>query len=414
MKYLDGSPDDHFLSFLEEILSPVKEYHPDGVGISQMVLPQREAVLALAQNLKSEDVPVLLGGASLWYNPERYLSQMGQTDLSHLFDAVFYGEGELPLKMYLEGEDLEKIPNIVYKKDRIVKDKEVGFPDLDGLPCPDFGDFPLENYYAPEIILPILTSRGCYWRRCTFCTHYRSYSSYRVQSVEKVVSDLKELQKRYNASHFLFADEMVHPHRFDKISEAITCEGLTLRYYSEAKPTEDFKDTLLETMYTSGVRALLWGVESGTQRILDLMDKGTRVEDMERVLKKSHDAGIWNMVFMIVEYPTQTKEEIEGDILFLQRNAQFISTVTGSSFKLEAGSYMYEHPEEFGIKVGPCDDFSPVCSYEPVKKVEEADFLSNKYSVEFVVLSRVSWYFGKMRDHLLLFADKMSRDPLNL
>lgn len=415
IRYCEGSADDAVITLFEKVLSPVEQYHPDIVGFSQMILPQREVVLALADYLKSEDMTVVLGGASLWYNPEEYLSQKCGTDLSQVFDAVFYGEGELPLKAYVEGEDPEKIPNIVYKTNHIIKNEERGFPNLDDLPCPDFSDFPLDEYYSPEIVLPLLTSRGCYWGRCTFCTHYSSYYAYRTRSVEKVISDVKELQKRYGASYFLLADEMIHPHRFNSISEALITEGLTIRYYTEAKPTREFTGNLLKKMYNSGVRALLWGVESGTQRVLDLMDKGTTVQGIEQVLQDSHAAGIWNMVFMIVEYPTQTTKEVENDITFLQKNAPHISTATGSLFTLEAGSRMYENPERFGIqKVDPPGKVNPVCRYTLFQEIPDADFLFKKYSVEFVVLSKVSWYFGKMRDHLLLFADNMSEHPLNV
>jgi radical SAM superfamily enzyme YgiQ (UPF0313 family) len=410
INFIHGGADDAFLSLIEKVLSPVNQYHPDVVGFSQMMLPQREAIGALAYSLHSEDIPVLLGGASLWYNPQQY---MCNSEINvPLFDVVFYGEGELPLKAYINGEDLEKIPTIVYKKDKIIKNEKTGIADLDQLLCPDFDDFPLKEYYSPEIVLPLLTSRGCYWKRCTFCTHYSSYYTYRTRSVEQVVADLKTLHKRYGASHFLFADEMVHPHRFNDLSEAIIKEGLNIRYYAEAKPKQ-FTDTLLKKMYASGARVLLWGVESGTQRILDLMDKGTTVKEIEHVLKDSHNAGIWNMVFMIVEYPTQTHEEIEKDIAFLQKNAPYVSTVTGSQFKLETGSRMYEHPEQYGIKeVHPAGAFNPVCPYTAVEELPEADLLYKKYCVEFVVLSKVSWYFGKMRDHLLLFADNMSKNPL--
>jgi len=156
-------------------------------------------------------------------------------------------------------------------------------------------------------------------------------------------------------------------------------------------------------------------VESGTQRILDVLDKGTCVGDIENVLRDSHEAGIWNVVFMIIQSPTQRKEEIEQDIAFLQKNSNIIFTVTGSSFRLEVGSRMYRHPERFGIKVKEHDDpFTPVRYYEDSGGVsaEESDLLFKKYNVEFVMLSRVSWYFGKMRDHMLLFADHLSKDPL--
>jgi anaerobic magnesium-protoporphyrin IX monomethyl ester cyclase len=411
-KYLEGTADDFVVSLLEELMSPVKRYHPDVVGLSQMVLPQREVCVALASHLKSEGYHVVLGGASLWHNPEAYLSCY-KYDLSEIFDAVFYGEGELALKAYLEKEDLEKIPGIVYRKGTVIKNERKDLIDLDTVPCPDYSDFPLEQYYTPEIVLPVLTSRGCYWKRCTFCTHYRSYQGYRVQSVGKVLSDLKELHNRYKASYFLLADEMVHPHRYNELSHCIIENGLDIRMYSEAKPTREFTKPLLKTMYKAGVRVLLWGVESGTQRVLDLMDKGICVHDVERVLKASHEAGIWNMVFIIIGYPTQTREESEQDIAFLQKNAPYISTVTGSEFKLEKGSRMFETPQHYGIeKVGSSGEFSPVCEYVPAHPVENADLLSKKYDVEFMVLSRGPWYFARMRDHMLLFADRTSENPL--
>lgn len=416
-KYLRDAAEDCTLDLFDRTLSPVTRYHPDVVGFSQMALPQREFVTALAVHLRKEGIPSVLGGASLWYNPEAYLSEIGTTDYSEIFDVIFYGEGELPLQAYMEGEPLETICNIAYKKSKVVKNRETGLDDLDVLPCPDFRDFPLKEYYTPEIVLPLLTSRGCYWRRCTFCTHYRSYYKYRTRSMQKVVEDLKELKKIYDASYFLLADEMISPSRFNALSDVITKEGLRIRFYSEAKPTKEFTRDLLQKMYHAGVRALLWGVESGTQRVLDVIDKGTKVPDVEKVLKESQKAGIWNMVFMIVNYPTQTKEEIEKDIHFLRRNASSLSTVTGSLFKLEVGSRIYENPEQFGIKnvKRSSSPFIPVCQYEDSSGLseQEVDLLYKRYSVEFVVLSKVSWYFGKMRDHMLLFADYVSENPLD-
>jgi anaerobic magnesium-protoporphyrin IX monomethyl ester cyclase len=413
LNYLTGTADDCIIDFFDRLLLPVKQYHPDVVGFSQLVLPQREITAALAAHLRREDIPSMLGGASLWYSPEAYLSEVDGIDYSHIFDVVFYGEGELSLKDYIEGEPKENIGNIVYKKKRIIKNEGKTRIALDDLPPPDFTDFSLESYYAPSVVLPLLTSRGCSWRRCTFCTHSKSYEGYRTRSIEKVVEDLKELQKRYTTSYFLLADEMIHPQRFNALSDSIIKEGLDIRFYSEVKPTKGFTRDLLQKIFRAGVRVLLWGVESGTQRVLDIIDKGTSVPHIETVLRDSHEAGIWNMVFLIMHYPTQTEEEIESDIQFLRRNAPYISTAAGSPFKLEVGSRIYESPEKFGIKTvkKSVNPFNPVCEYDGNKLSEQEDFLYKKYSVECLLLSRVSWYFGKMRDHMLLYADYLSKNP---
>jgi len=421
MKYLfKASADDEVLHFIDQLLSPVKQYHPDVVGFSQMVLSQREFILGLAKRLKVEDIPIVVGGASLSQSPECYLSVVGtqtKVDLSEVFDAAFYGEGELPLKAYLDGENLEKVTNVAYKRgNEIIKNEESGLKDLDILPVPDFEDYSLEDYYGPATVLPLLTSRGCYWMRCTFCVHHKSYYRYRTRSVEKVVADLKELQKRYSVHYFVFADEMIHPKRFDRLSSEISKEGLDIRYYSEVKPTKDFTARLLGRMYDSGARALLWGVESGTQRVLDVIDKGTTVPDIESVLKDSHDTGIWNMIFMIMGYPTQTDKEVEEDIAFLLKNEPYISTFAKSLFQLEKGSIIYENPEKFGItEIGENPDpFSAVCRYTVSEGLsnKEANLIYRKNAGKLKTLSKISPYFGKLRDHMLLFADHESENPI--
>ena len=419
MRYVfEDSIDDEAQTFFDHLLSPVREYHPDLVGFSQMILSQREFILGLAKMLKTEDIPVVVGGASLSYNPGAYLSEIGtkKIDLSHFFDAVFYGEGELSLKAYIEGEDLEKIPNIVYKKETIIKNEESGLSDIDVLPPPDFDGFPLKEYYSPKVILPLLTSRGCYWMRCTFCIHHRSYYRYRVRSTEKVIQDLKELQKRYNAFYFNLIDEMIHPRRFDQLSERILQEKLNIRFYADARPTKDFTPSLLRKMYTAGVRAVLWGVESGTQRILDVIDKGTTIPDIEAVLQTSHEAGIWNMIFVIMGYPTVTEDDVKNDITFFTKNEQYISTLARSLFHLEVGSRIYENPEKFcitKIEENP-DPFSAICRYEVSEGLlnREAERIYRKHRKEMMSISKVSPYFGRLRDHMLLFADHLSLNPL--
>ncbi|KYK32362.1 MAG: hypothetical protein AYK18_16060 [Theionarchaea archaeon DG-70] len=416
--FFEDSAADEVVHFFDHLLHPVIAYHPDVVGFSHMIFSQRDFILALAHHLKREDISIIVGGASLSSTPESYLSPVGariKKDLSKIFDVAFYGEGELPLKAYLEEESIEKIPNSVYKKGEIIKNKETGVKNLDELPPPDYTDFPLTEYYTPEPVLSLLTSRGCYWRRCTFCIHHKSYYTYRTRSVEKVIDDIKELQKKYNVNYFLFADEMIHPNRFSQLSSEITKEGLNIRCYSEAKPTKEFTADHFKNMYTAGVRALLWGVESGTQRILDLIDKGTNIRDIEQVLKKSCEAGIWNMIFMIIGYPTQTEQEVNQDITFLQKNEPYIYTFAKSLFQLEVGSRICENPEQFRIarvEKNP-DPFSSICWYAVSEGLlnKEAALIYGNHP-ELSNLSKISPHFGKLRDHMLLFADHVSKNPL--
>ncbi|MGC1120331.1 MAG: radical SAM protein [Candidatus Methanofastidiosia archaeon] len=420
MKYFfEDSAGDELLALFHQLSQPVTDFSPDVVGFSQLTMFQREFILGLAKYLKAEDISIIVGGASLSQNPETYLSVIGvrnEVDLSTVFDAAFYGEGEAALKAYLEGESLEGISNLVYRKGgRIIKNEESGIRTLDVLPTPDFSGFPLDKYCVPYPVVPLLTSRGCYWGRCTFCIHHKSYYAYRVRAPPLVIKDIKSLYSK-GIRYFQFVDEMIHPRRFRELGEAIVQDQLHIRYCADAKPTRDFSEELLKKIYESGARVLMWGVESGVQRILDLIDKGTVVADVENVLRNSHNAGIWNMIFMIIGYPTQTLPEVEEDISFLLRNEPYISTYTRSLFQLEEGSRMHERQDAFGIQQveRSRDPFSAVCQYTTREGVSrsQAESIYVAQAQEWMGISKVSPYFGKLRDHMLLYADHLSENPL--
>ena len=103
-------------------------------------------------------------------------------------------------------------------------------------------------------------------------------------------------------------------------------------------------------MAKSGCKYLLWGLESASQRVLDLMDKGTKPEDVSKLMKNAHAAGIANHVFMICGFPTETEDEFAQTIKFLDDHKDYIYAVHRGTFSLEPESPIFEHQERFGIK----------------------------------------------------------------
>jgi anaerobic magnesium-protoporphyrin IX monomethyl ester cyclase len=102
-------------------------------------------------------------------------------------------------------------------------------------------------------------------------------------------------------------------------------------------------------MYESGCRYILWGIESGCQRILDLIDKGTSAADNEEILKAAHEVGIRNHVFIISGFPTETRAEFQVTLDFLARHKADIASVHRGPFQLEKDSLVFDHPERFAI-----------------------------------------------------------------
>ncbi len=225
------------------------------------------------------------------------------------------------------------------------------FPkDIDFYGAPDFSDIDLNRYFSPEPVMPLLLSRGCYWRRCTFCVHYRSAGlTYRMHTMDFTIEMLKRFVDK-GVRNFAFIDEMISPKHFTWLAEGIKEANLDISYYALTKPTKEFTPAILSTvMAESGCKYLLWGLESGCQRILDLMDKGSKVQDISQMLRNTHAAGIANHVFLICGFPTETEEEFAETLKFLDDHKDYIYAVHRGTFSLEPESPIFEHQERFGI-----------------------------------------------------------------
>ncbi len=142
---------------------------------------------------------------------------------------------------------------------------------------------------------------------------------------------------------------MILPQRFQKLAEALLENNSGIFYGAYAKPSTKFSKPLLATLQRSGCRVLMWGLESANQRVLDLMDKGTRVEHVEEVIQRAGNAGIMNLVFVLFGFPTETEEEFLNTIHFLKNNQPSIHALSMGTFVLTEGSRIHKHPEDFSI-----------------------------------------------------------------
>jgi len=335
-----------FPAIINQMIDVFLADDPDAVGISVNYDAQIWSALCLASGIKARrKIPVVFGGTAFCVNPRRLMAAHHD-----IVDFVIAGEGELPLAGLLaSGFHPANVPGITWWDGQVRSNDVVVEKEIDRLGAPDFSDFDLGDYFSPLPVLPVLTSRGCYWRRCAFCVHYRSAGlTYRFRSVPAIIEELKRHVDR-GVRHFAFVDEMISPAHFRRLADAIIEAGLHIAYYAMAKPTHHFKESLLARMRHSGCRFLLWGVESGSQRILDLMEKGTRIEDVAVVLRNSAQAGIVNHVFMLFGFPSETAEEFNQTLQFLHTNQAAIWAVHGSIFGLEEGSPVLDDPGRFGI-----------------------------------------------------------------
>jgi radical SAM superfamily enzyme YgiQ (UPF0313 family) len=333
---------------VQDLLDVILAEKPDVVGFSMIFSNQLPVGARLGKLLRQRyGLPVVFGGSCFADAAEHFLKWYPDAA-----DVVIAGEGEDALKhLLMDFTAKDRVPGAVYyAADRTIRKVEKAYSkSIDYYGAPDFSDTDPRRYFSPEPLVPLLLSRGCYWRRCTFCVHYRSAGlTYRMHSMDFTIEMLRGFVAN-GIRHFAFIDEMISPPHFIRLARAIKEAGLDIAYYALTKPNAEFTSEHLLEMAESGCKYLLWGLESGNQRVLDLMDKGTKVEDVSRVFKRAYAAGIANHVFMICGFPTESAAEFAQTIKFLEDHKDYIYAVHRGVFTLEPESPIFEHAERFGI-----------------------------------------------------------------
>lgn len=335
---------------LEEDIELILKNKPDLIGFSIFSEFQLPYTLLFARMIKEKTrVPVVLGGA--------YMSYINATEILDLFewiDFVVRGEGEDAILGLIRGIDEQKfedVPNLSYRVNgSVCHNKRTALTNLDTLPFVDLSDFSLPLYPFPEPVLPVFFSRGCPWGRCAFCAYRSHYPSpSRKKTVARFVEELGHYC-RMGIRHFFINDDAVSAEDMNAISTAIKKVGLDISFGAILRPDGTFTPDILRNVHSAGCNVITWGVESSSQRILNLMRKGTNICDIEPLLKEAANIGIENYLFMMHDLPTQTSQEAKNDLDFIEKNLDYIIGFTFHEFSLETGSQIAKQPEKYGLK----------------------------------------------------------------
>jgi len=392
IKALVQSPDENpFIGLYQQYLLPfITGTNPDVIGIS--ISGERQLVpgLTLSHLIKSTNpqVHVTIGGYTV-----TQLSQVlsGHKELfTGFFDSAIVFQGERPLLELVDAiardRPLESVPNLIYHdRGKIRSSAVLPAEDIDTLPTPCFDGLPLEQYLSPEPVLPLLTSRGCYWGKCAFCSHNESYRwSYQKRDPVKVVDDMRQLSEKHRVRHFAFSDEAISPSAMKQITDEILNRRLDVRCSTNIRLERQFTSELCSQMYRAGFRVLHLGLESGCDRVLEHMQKGTTRHSAREVLQNTARAGLWNHVYVFFGFPTETEAEAGETAEFLISNRDYIHSFGVTSFILNKGSAAMNNPGHFGIAridADPAGDFNLDYAYTVSSGLssEQARLLADNY-----------------------------------
>lgn len=267
-------------------------------------------------------------------------------------DGVVSGEGEMAAEALASGTHWNLVPGLIHRGACGLRvNAGVQTLSLKSLPKPDFSRLPLSLYFNPGTVLPVLFSRGCAWRKCRFCSHNFSFAGYRKKSAAAFVDEIERDHTDLGVRHFYSSDEYIAPSDMDAIALEIKARGLDIAYHALGKPIEACTAERMALWASSGCRWMGWGVESGSQRLLDLINKGTRVTVMAQVLRDAAEAGISNMALMIFGLPTSTDADLFETFGFLEQTYGYLDAMSASAFVLFEGTHFARNPGRYGLHV---------------------------------------------------------------
>ncbi|HRF90871.1 MAG TPA: radical SAM protein [Desulfobacter postgatei] len=262
-----------FFPYFEEKLRPVIEGwdHP-WIGISLCYLNQALVSFALAGWIRDNfpgKILVMGGGLiSSWMSRPDF-----NNPFSSLVDHLVKGEGESPLLALLGKPGIEKKHYV-----------------------PDYGFADNHDYIAPAKILPFRGSIGCYWRKCRFCPEKAETRPYSTQRPDRVLGDLDLMAQNHHPDVVHFIDNAVTPAFLRTLSRR-TC---AFKWYGFVRFEKDFADPLFcRALKQSGCEMLKLGLESGDQKVLEDMGKGTDLELVSATLANLKAAGILTFVYLL-------------------------------------------------------------------------------------------------------------------
>ena len=339
----------------QQAINEIKKLDPDIIGITSMTFTFLYALNLAKEIRKVINKPMVFGGNHATIYPEETLQHL-------CVDIVVIGEGEntfleivnaLSNKNIAELQgDLEKIRGIAFRvngKARITPPREF-IEDLDTLPYPPYELLKDMKYYGCNVRTPymlMLTSRGCS-AQCTFCCKEPWGSRVRYQSPERVVSELEYLVKGLGIKGVDFFDDTftLNQGRIMEITSLIKKRRIKFEF-SFLTRVDCVEKKLLRELKESGCIILAFGIETGSPRILDKLNKRITVEQIKRAFRMAEEAGIRTVGGFTVGNPSETKEDVYKTIELIKSVS--IDFVKANILIPYPGSALYNEMLESGI-----------------------------------------------------------------
>ena len=343
-------------------VAEVLDWSPELVGFS-VQSTNLGVTLQVANQIKRTDpsIRIVFGGPNV-----AEAQQGAMALLTGIPDVVVEGEGEATLleliEAYDSGRDVTELQGI-----GVLLDGEPTWTprrpllgDLGALPFPDFSDVDWSRYPNPYEI-PIMASRGCVLN-CAFCYETVYWKRFRTQPAQRVVDEIvhqlanhplrAEVEAGRAQFGLSFADSLVNGHLggLRRMAELIAERDLGIYWNGQATVNTKMDDAYFGVLSASGCTGLSFGLESGSQHVLESMGKRFQIDEATDFFERVHRSGIDLYVNIMVGFPTETRADFIETLRFLTSIRRMVAMVNNvGATAVVGGSRIQEDPEQFGV-----------------------------------------------------------------
>ena len=361
----------------KELEKDISEFNPDVVGVSASTsqIEHAKKTISIAKAV-NKDCVAILGGTLISADPNSLLG-FEQVDFG------VYGEADLTFSEILKAVEAKKpvegMEGVIWRENGSVKFlKPKTITNLDQIPMPARHLLKMDIYrpspanFRRVPATTIMTSRGCPYQ-CIFCSRPTEGTAFRAHSAERVVEEIEHLVKEYGIKDIQIFDDTFSliPSRVERICRGIIEKKLDI-WWNCMTRVDKITPELLKLMKQAGCYEIGFGIESGSDRILQFIKKATTTDLVRKGVRMTQEAGIDVRGFFMIGFPTETREEVLQTINFAKElDVDVAQFMVSTPFP---GTEMWEIAKANGTI---SDDWSSFTFYAPDKMPFSSNLLSS-------------------------------------
>ena len=333
-----------------KIINFILEKNIKTVGIS-IVTPKVYNAIELANAIREKlpKISIIAGGPHPTLMSEQLLKDC------NAFDYIIQREGEWRVRELINRLEknipIDDIEGLTFRKNgKIINNHAQTFiQNLDSLPMParDLIDILKYSDYMKTGVYPVttmMTSRGCPFQ-CIYCSKPVTGFGFRAISPENVIKEIESLIDKYGVKEIIFYDDSftIHRPRLMEICDLIIQKEIKVRWQCETR-VNIVDEELLKKMKQAGCYLIAYGIESGSNRVLQLLRKGITTDQVKKAVDFTKKAGIQVLGYFMLGIPGETEEEIRQTIKFSKNlNIDFAQFSIATAYP---GTVLYQIAEE--------------------------------------------------------------------